>query len=126
MEGGPLTGPGLATLATAAAAILGVQADGFLGVVAGAFCGAVVYMLSLQADPVIAKTLYFIVAWLAGVLTAGFAADAIGLVMMGSAAAIPDGVGALLTSAIIVRLLQYLISRPLQKIFSDAQRWRKR
>ncbi|MFJ3259669.1 putative holin [Pseudomonas sp. NPDC086581] len=125
MAGGTISAPGLTAATTVAAALLGVQADGFLGVVAGAFCGAVVYMLNLQATPVLIKVALFAAAWVAGVLAAAPAAKGFTFLALGQAE-IPHGVGALIASAIIVRLLQYLASTPLRKIIQDVRTWRGR
>ncbi|WP_017517054.1 putative holin [Pseudomonas nitroreducens] len=117
MAGGTMSGPALATLTATAAAVLGVQAEGFVGVIAGAFCGALVFMLTLQSDPVWAKALYFGIALVGGVLGGGVVAAGIqGFMPDAAQVRVPHGVGALVASSMSVRLLIGLAREPVKAL----------
>ena len=77
------------------------------GVLFGAFAGSVVFVLSKNEIPIWQRWLYLVVSMIGGVLAAGFAADVLQAVVPGIT--VPKGVGALLASALVVKVLTLAI-----------------
>lgn len=96
-------------LAALAATIPGVDAS----VVIGAFSGSVVFVLASNDLTNLRKVAYFMLSFTGGLLAAGMAAASLSalLAILPATIVVPNGVGAMLASAMVVKLLLWLISR---------------
>ncbi|QHA85555.1 putative holin [Serratia rhizosphaerae] len=106
----------LGTTGAATAAVTGVTVVGLLsgvdsGVLIGAFAGAVIFVLSAAEFSIWKKLALFVASLLVGILTAPFAAAIITWATPGDIEA-RDPVGALVASAIAVRLLMSASQNP--------------
>lgn len=84
----------------------GVPAESVLG----AFAGAAVFILSSQELTLVRKALFFCVSFVSGILAASTASGLMASALP-KAVSVSPGVGAMVSAAVIVRLLQWMIRR---------------
>lgn len=104
-------GTGAATAALTGVTVAGLLSGVDSGVVIGAFAGAVIFVMSATDFIWLKKMALFVVSLLVGILAAPFAADLITWATPGDIEA-GDPVGALVASAIAVRLLMSASQNP--------------
>jgi hypothetical protein len=100
-----IAGSGVA-VAAIMSLIPGVDASQVLG----AFSGSVVFVLASDDLAAWRKVAYFMLSFIGGLLAAGFASATVSF-FLPAQIAVSHGVGALLASALVVKLLLWLISR---------------
>lgn len=106
-----------ATSAVATASILTLVPGAEPAVMIGAFTGAVLFIITNDTTGNLQRVGLFVVSFLGGVLCANWAANAL-------SAALPDslqvnmGMAALISSACVVRMLQYLM-----KLTNNPESW---
>lgn len=79
-------------------------------IVLGAFAGAVVFVLSAKELSVRLKLAFFMLSMIAGIVCASMAAQLLASVLP-ARVVVSNGVGGLLASSIVIRLLLWLINR---------------
>ena len=109
------------TASTGVAAVTGVTLVGLLsgldtGVVIGAFAGAVVFVLSATEFRIWKRVVFFVVAFVLGILTAGFSTAMLSTVIPASVM-VEKPIGALVSSATIVWILIAVISKAKNSTF---------
>ncbi len=92
-----------------AATLIGLFPDSNTGIVIGAFAGAVVFVLSAKDITNLCKIGYFAVALLAGIAGASTGTSLL-VWLLPSHITVTPSVGALITAAVSVKLLLWLIS----------------
>lgn len=97
-----------ASAAVAAAGLLALFPGVDAGIVLGAFSGAAVFVLSAADYSPLQKLAYLALAFFAGVLMATTMAGLIDS-LLPAAVEVPAAVGALLASALVIKLLLWLI-----------------
>ena len=107
----PISSNGAATLMATGVTLAGMLSGMDDGVLIGAFAGAVIFVLSAIEFSLFKKIMLFGVSFLAGVVAGGFVAAIITAVTPISVEA-KDSVGALIASAISVRLLMTISNNP--------------
>ncbi|MEG2433746.1 MAG: putative holin, partial [Acinetobacter sp.] len=109
------------TASTGVAAVTGVTLVGLLsgldtGVVIGAFAGAVVFVLSATEFRIWKRVVFFVVAFVLGILTAGFSTAMLSTVIPASVM-VEKPIGALVSSATIVWILIAVIAKAKNSTF---------
>lgn len=109
------------TASTGVAAVTGVTLVGLLsgldtGVVIGAFVGAVVFVLSATEFRIWKRVVFFVVAFVLGILTAGFSTAMLSTVIPASVM-VEKPIGALVSSATIVWILIAVIAKAKNSTF---------
>ncbi|VVD78550.1 phage holin family protein [Pandoraea fibrosis] len=100
----------IATAATVGVAVLSLFPGVDPAVVMGAFAGAGVFVLASEDLSPIKRVAFFLFSFIAGCLSAKLAADLIGWVLP-DRIQVNGAVGALVASAVIIKLLMWLIKR---------------
>jgi len=102
---------GAATTALTGVTVVGLLSGVDSGVLIGAFAGAVIFVMSASEFSWLKKMVLFVASLLVGILTAPFAAD---IITWATPAGIEahEPVGALVASAIAVRLLMSVSQNP--------------
>ncbi len=99
-----------ATVATAGVAVLSLFPGVDAAVVMGAFAGAGVFVLASDDLAPFKRLAFFLISFVAGCLSARLAADLIGWALP-ERIQVNAAVGALVASAVIIKLLMWLIRR---------------
>ncbi|HCD15473.1 putative holin [Shewanella sp.] len=106
-----------ATSAVATASILTLVPGAEPAVMIGAFTGAVLFIITNDTSGNLQRVGLFVVSFLGGVLCANWAANALSAVLPDSLQ-INMGMAALISSACVVRMLQYLM-----KLTNNPESW---
>ncbi|MCG9124303.1 phage holin family protein [Laribacter hongkongensis] len=104
------TSTSIASAATLGAALLASFPGIDAGIVLGAFAGAAVFVLSSKDLHTLKKLAYLALAFFAGVLAAPMFAALLATVLPASVA-VPTSVGALLSAALVIKLLLWVIEQ---------------
>ncbi|MCD8558875.1 MAG: phage holin family protein [Shewanella xiamenensis] len=106
-----------ATSAVATASILTLVPGAEPAVMIGAFTGAVLFIITNDASGNLQRVGLFVVSFFGGVLCANWAANALSAVLPDSLQ-VNMGMAALISSACVVRMLQYLM-----KLTKNPESW---
>ena len=106
-----------ATSAVATASILTLVPGAEPAVMIGAFTGAVLFIITNDTSGNLQRVGLFVVSFLGGVLCANWAANALSAVLPDSLQ-VNMGMAALISSACVVRMLQYLM-----KLTNNPESW---
>jgi len=106
-----------ATSAVATASILTLVPGAEPAVMIGAFTGAVLFIITNDTSGNLQRLGLFVVSFLGGVLCANWAANALSAVLPDSLQ-VNMGMAALISSACVVRMLQYLM-----KLTNNPESW---
>ncbi|WP_254067277.1 putative holin [Shewanella xiamenensis] len=106
-----------ATSAVATASILTLVPGAEPAVMIGAFTGAVLFIITNDTSGNLQRVGLFVVSFLGGVLCANWAANALSAVLPESLQ-VNMGMAALISSACVVRMLQYLM-----KLTNNPESW---
>lgn len=106
-----------ATSAVATASILTLVPGAEPAVMLGAFTGAVLFIITNDTSGNLQRVGLFVVSFLGGVLCANWAANALSAVLPDSLQ-VNMGMAALISSACVVRMLQYLM-----KLTNNPESW---
>lgn len=79
-------------------------------IVMGAFAGALIWICTTEELGILRRIALFVAAFLAGIYAAGFCANLLAIIVP-EAIAVPRAVGALIASAVTVRLLQFILRK---------------
>ncbi|ELD0497430.1 MULTISPECIES: putative holin [unclassified Escherichia] len=107
----PVSGTTQAGLAVGGVTVVGLFDWIEPGVLIGAFAGSIIFVMSAREYPVWGKLLLFIASLMAGIVAAPFSSSVITLLTPESISA-SRSVGALVASAVSVRLLMLLGNEP--------------
>jgi len=106
-----------ATSAVATASILTLVPGAEPAVMIGAFTGAVLFIITNDTSGNLQRVGLFVVSFLGGVLCANWAANALSA-MLPDSLQVNMGMAALISSACVVRMLQYLM-----KLTNNPESW---
>lgn len=100
----------LTTATTAAISVISLFPGIDAAIVMGAFAGAATFVMSSTELSTSKKIAFFLTSFLAGYVAAGFTAEVVALPLL-NRLQVPHGVGALISSAIAVKALLWLIGK---------------
>ena len=103
----PITSSGVAGSALTGASIYGLLTGTDYGVVFGAFAGSVFYIATAADLSATRRMAYFVVSYIAGVLCAGLVGSKLSA-LTGYSDKPLDAIGAVITSALAVKILTFL------------------
>ena len=113
----PISGTGLAGGALTGASVYGLLTGTDYGVVFGAFAGAVYYVATAADLTTPRRVAYFLVSYIAGVLCAGLVGSKLA-VLTGYSDKPLDALGAVIISALAIKILTFFNNQDLAGMFS--------